>query len=184
MIFYVYFYAGIGGTFYGIFATFLKYYANIYGSNLEISLVLGYVGFYSIISVPLVLCLICIYNIQSDIQQPDHEIFSQGNSKSVYIIIFLLSIARFFFSINCIISLSPLLFSFGLFLSVLLNLTVHVALGRINGNWMFYSAFVFVVLAVICAVLVKVLKHSGKNKLKYRIKKLSVDELKRKNKAK
>jgi drug/metabolite transporter (DMT)-like permease len=66
----------IGGVFFGVFSTFLKYYSNIYGENFRLTSVLGYIGVFTLITVPLLICLICLFDYNLD----NHfDLFSQGN---------------------------------------------------------------------------------------------------------
>ena len=149
----------IGGVFFGMFSTFLKYYSNIYGENFRLTSVLGYIGVFTLITVPLIICLICLYDDNLD----NHfDLFSQGNNLAVYIILFISSFIKLFCSFHCIISLSPLVFSISIFFILLLNLLINIFWGYIESSWAFYVAGVFLILGVAGGILDKYLKHSIK----------------------
>jgi drug/metabolite transporter (DMT)-like permease len=152
-------YSFIGGVFFGMFSTFLKYYSNIYGENFKISAILGYIGIFTLITVPFIICLICIFNEDLDTH---FNLFSFGNNLFSYIILFICSILKFLCTLHCIISLSPLVFSLTLFFILLLNLIVNLIFGYISPHWSFFVAAVFLCLGVIGGVMDKYLKHSIK----------------------
>ena len=154
----------IGGVFFGVFSTFLKYYSNIYGENFRLTSVLGYIGVFTLITVPLLICLICLFDYNLD----NHfDLFSQGNNLAVYIILFIISFIKFFCMFHCIISLSPLVFSISIFFIILLNLLINIFWGYIESQWTFYVAMTFLILGVIGGILDKYLKNSIKaNKTK------------------
>ena len=154
----------IGGVFFGVFSTFLKYYSNIYGENFRLTSVLGYIGVFTLITVPLLICLICLFDNNLD----NHfDLFSQGNNLAVYIILFITSFIKFFCMFHCIISLSPLVFSISIFFIILLNLLINIFWGYIESQWTFYVAMTFLILGVIGGILDKYLKNSIKaNKTK------------------
>ena len=154
----------IGGVFFGVFSTFLKYYSNIYGENFRLTSVLGYIGVFTLITVPLLICLICLFDYNLD----NHfDLFSQGNNLAVYIILFITSFIKFFCMFHCIISLSPLVFSISIFFIILLNLLINIFWGYIESQWTFYVAMTFLILGVIGGILDKYLKNSIKaNKTK------------------
>ena len=149
----------IGGVSFGMFSTFLKYYSNIYGENFRLTSVLGYIGVFTLITVPLIICLICLYDDDLD----NHfDLFKQGNNLAVYIILFISSFIKLFCSFHCIISLSPLVFSISIFFILLLNLLINIFWGYIESSWAFYVAGVFLILGVAGGILDKYLKHSIK----------------------
>ena len=154
----------IGGVFFGVFSTFLKYYSNIYGENFRLTSVLGYIGVFTLITVPLLICLICLFDYNLD----NHfDLFNQGNNLAVYIILFITSFIKFFCMFHCIISLSPLVFSISIFFIILLNLLINIFWGYIESQWTFYVAMTFLILGVIGGILDKYLKNSIKaNKTK------------------
>ena len=157
----------IGGVFFGMFSTFLKYYSNVYGENFRLTSVLGYIGIFTLITVPLIICLICLFDDNLD----NHfDLFHQGNNLSVYIILFISSFIKFFCSFHCIISLSPLVFSISIFFILLLNLLINIFWGYIESQWTFYVAGVFLILGVSGGILDKYLKNTIKaNKTKKEI---------------
>ena len=157
----------IGGVFFGMFSTFLKYYANIYAENFRLTSVLGYIGVFTLITVPLIICLICLFDNNLD----NHfDLFSQGNNLSAYIFLFIFSFIKFFCSFHCIISLSPLVFSISIFFILFVNLLINIFWGYIESHWTFYLAGVFLILGVAGGILDKYLKNSIKaNKSKKEI---------------
>lgn len=164
----------IGGVFFGMFSIFLKYYANIYAENFRLTSVLGYIGAFTLITVPLIICLICLFNNNLD----NHfDLFSHGNNLSAYIFLFIFSFIKFFCSFHCIISLSPLVFSIAIFLILFMNLLINIFWGYIESHWTFYLAGVFLILGVAGGILDKYLKNSIKaNKTKKHIEEDSDNE--------
>ena len=157
----------IGGVFFGMFSTFLKYYSNIYGENFKFSTVLGYIGVFTLITVPFIICLICLFDEDLD----DHfNLFSYGNKIVCYIILFFCSFIKFFCTFHCIISLSPLVFSLAMFFILLLNLLINIFWGYIDSHWTIYIAGILLILGVSGGILDKYLKNSIKaNKTKKEI---------------
>ena len=149
----------IGGVIFGVFSTLLKYYANVYGENFRLTSVLGYIGVFTLITVPLIICLICLFNFNLD---ENFDLFKQGNSIPVYIILFISSFIKFFCSFHCIISLSPLVFSISILFIILLNLLINIFWGYIESRWTFYVAGIFLILGVFGGILDKYLKNSIK----------------------
>ena len=161
----------VGGIFFGMFSTFLKYYSNVYAENFRMTSVLGYIGIFTLITVPLIICLICLFDNELD----DHfDLFNQGNNLLVYIFLFFFSLIKFFCSFHCIISLSPLVFSISLFFMLLLNLLINIFWGYIESNWTFYVAGTFLILGVAGGILDKYLKNTIKaNKTKKEIEEIN-----------
>ena len=161
----------VGGIFFGMFSTFLKYYSNVYAENFRMTSVLGYIGIFTLITVPLIICLICLFDNELD----DHfDLFKQGNNLLVYIFLFFFSLIKFFCSFHCIISLSPLVFSISLFFMLLLNLLINIFWGYIESNWTFYVAGTFLILGVAGGILDKYLKNTIKaNKTKKEIEEIN-----------
>jgi len=149
----------IGGVFFGMFSTFLKYYSNIYGENFRFTSVLGYIGLFTLITVPFLICLICLFNEDLD---SHFNLFNVGNGFIPYIILFLCSFVKFFCIFHCIISLSPLVFSLAIFFNMLLNILINIFWGYIQSHWTFYVAAVFLILGVAGGILDKYLKNSIK----------------------
>ena len=157
-------YSFIGGVFFGMFSTFLKYYSNIYGENFKITAILGYIGIFTLITIPFIICLICLFNEDLD---SHFNLFSYGNGIIPYIILFICSFIKFICTFHCIISLSPLVFSLAMFFILLLNFIINLIFGYIDSHWSFYVAAVFLILGVSGGVLDKYLKNSIKaNKTK------------------
>jgi predicted tellurium resistance membrane protein TerC len=149
----------IGGVCFGMFSKFLKYYSNIYGQNFRLTTILGYIGIFTIITIPFILCAICLFDTNLD----EHfNLFSQGNSIAIYIILFITSFAKFYCCFHCIISLSPLVFSILLFFSLFLNNLINIFWGYIKSGWAFYVAGVFLILGVSGGILDKYLKNTLK----------------------
>ena len=151
----------IGGVSFGFFSTFLKYYSNIYGQNFRLTTILGYIGIFTITTIPFVLCAICLFNTNLD---KHFNLFSQGNNIAIYIILFITSFAKFYCCFHCIISLSPLVFSILLFFSLFLNNLINIFWGYIESGWSFYVAGVFLILGVTGGILDKYLKNTLKAK--------------------
>ena len=157
----------IGGVFFGMFSTFLKYYSNIYGENFKFTTILGYIGVFTLITVQFIICLICLFNEDLD---TNFNLFNRGNNIVCYIILFICSFIKFFCTFHCIISLSPLVFSLAMFFILLLNLLINIFWGYINSHWTFYIAATLLILGVIGGILDKYLKNSIKaNKSKREI---------------
>ena len=152
-------YSFLGGIFFGMFSTFLKYYSNIYGENFKLTTALGYIGLYTLITVPFLICLICLFDEDLD---TNFNMFKQGNVLFSYIIIFICSFCRFFCVVHCIISLSPLVFSVSLFFILLLNMIANLIKKSIKPHFTFYIAAVFLGIGVLGGVLDKYLKNSLK----------------------
>ena len=150
----------IGGVFFGVFSTFLKYYSNVYGENFRLTSVIGYIGIFTLITVPLLICLICLFNNDLD---KHFNLFSVGNNMGVYIILFITNFIKFFCTFHCIISLSPLVFSISIFFLLLLNLLINIFWGYIESHWTFYVAGAFLILGVAGGILDKYLKNSIKS---------------------
>lgn len=154
----------IGGVLFGFFSTFLKYYSNLYNENFKLSTIFGYIGVYTLITVPLIICLICLFDDNLD---EKFNLFSQGNNVTVYIILFICAFIKNFCIFHCIISLSPLIFSISIFFILFLNQLINIIWGFVESEWTFYVAGVFLVLGVVGGILDKYLKHSIKvNKIK------------------
>ena len=154
----------IGGVLFGFFSTFLKYYSNLYNENFKLSTIFGYIGVYTLITVPLIICLICLFDDNLD---EKFNLFSQGNNVAVYIILFICAFIKNFCIFHCIISLSPLIFSISIFFILFLNQLINIIWGFVESEWTFYVAGVFLVLGVVGGILDKYLKHSIKvNKIK------------------
>ena len=151
----------IGGVSFGFFSTFLKYYSNIYGQNFRLTTILGYIGIFTITTIPFILCAICLFNTNLD---KHFNLFSQGNNIAIYIILFITSFAKFYCCFHCIISLSPLVFSILLFFSLFLNNLINIFWGYIESGWSFYVAGVFLILGVTGGILDKYLKNTLKAK--------------------
>ena len=147
----------IGGVFFGMFSTFLKYYANIYGHNFKFLVVLGYIGLFTMITVPFILSLICL---SSKDLETNFNVFHTGNKFIPYLIIFVCSFIKFISSFHCIISLSPLVFSFAMLFRILLNFAINIMWGYIESNWKFYTAGILLILGVGGGILDKYLKYS------------------------
>jgi drug/metabolite transporter (DMT)-like permease len=166
-------YSFIGGVFFGMFSTFLKYYSNIYGENFKISAIFGYIGVFTLITVPFIICLICLFNEDLDTH---FNLFSVGNNIISYIVLFICSFIKFICTFHCIISLSPLVFSLAMFFVLLLNFIINIIFGYIDSHWSFYVAAILLILGVIGGILDKYLKNAIKaNKAK---KENDVDEIK------
>ena len=149
----------IGGVFFGMFSIFLKYYSNIYGENFRLTSVIGYIGIFTLITVPLLICLICLFNDKLD---EYFNLFTYGNNLAAYIILFICNFIKFFCTFHCIISLSPLVFSLSIFFMLLLNLLINIFWGYIDSHWTFYVAGIFLILGVAGGILDKYLKNSIK----------------------
>ena len=173
-LFEIFGYSFIGGVFFGMFSTFLKYYSNIYGENFKISAILGYIGVFTLITVPFIICLVCLFNEDLDTH---FNLFSVGNNILNYIVLFICSIIKFICTFHCIISLSPLVFSFAIFFVLLLNFIINIMLGFIKSHWSFYIGAVFLILGVSGGVIDKYLKNAIKAK---KVKK-EIDENEKKN---
>ena len=142
-----------------MFSTFLKYYSNIYGENFRFTSVLGYIGLFTLITVPFLICLICLFNEDLD---SHFNLFHIGNGFIPYIILFLCSFVKFFCTFHCIISLSPLVFSLAIFFNMLSNIIINIFWGYIKSHWTFYVATVLLILGVSGGILDKYLKNSIK----------------------
>ena len=163
-LFEIFGYSFIGGVLFGMFSTFLKYYSNIYGENFKYTVVLGYIGVFTLITVPFIICLICLFDKDLD---SNFNLFSYGNKIICYIILFICSFFKFFCIFHCIISLSPLVFSLAIFFIILLNILINIFWGYVDSHWSFYVAAVFLIFGVSGGVLDKYLKNKIKvNKTK------------------
>ena len=80
-----YIYGALGGIFFGFFSTILKYQSNLYAENFQISAILGYIGIFTLISIPILICLYCIFFFNDDSKV---ILFTFGNNTTVYFKIF------------------------------------------------------------------------------------------------
>ena len=158
-LFEIFGYSFIGGVLFGMFSTFLKYYSNIYGENFKFTVILGYIGVFTLITVPFIICLICLFDEDLD---SNFNLFHQGSSIFCYIILFICSFCKFFCIFHCIISLSPLVFSLAIFFIILLNMLINLFWGYISSHWSFYIAGIFLIFGVSGGVLDKYLKNKIK----------------------
>ena len=155
-------YSLIGGIIYGFYSTLLKFFSNVYGKNFKIEKILGYIGIYTFICVPFFLCLdLWVNNNKETI-----HMFENGNNKLCYSLLFIINVINYIIQIHCIISLSPFIFGFGTFVSVLINLTIHICLGHIKSNFSFFLGFGFISIGTFFGLFDKYLKHRKINKLK------------------
>jgi hypothetical protein len=157
----IFFYAFIGGICYGFYSTFLKFFSNVYGKNFKIEKVLGYIGIYTFICMPFFLCLILWWNSNKD----TIHMFEQGNNKLCYSFLFIINVLNYITQIHCIISLSPFIFGFATFVSVLINFTIHIILGSIKADIFFGLGFILISLGTFVGLFDKYLKQRNKNKL-------------------
>jgi drug/metabolite transporter (DMT)-like permease len=157
-----FFYSFLGGIFYGFYSTFLKFFSNVYGKNFKIEKILGYIGIYTFICVPFFLCLILWLNNEKE----TINMFENGNNKICYFLLFIINVINYIIQIHCIISLSPLIFGFATFISVLMNLIIHVCLGHIKSNFVFFLGIGLIFIGTFFGLFDKYLKQRKNNKLK------------------
>ena len=155
-----YFYSALGGIFFGFYSTFLKYHSNVYGNNFKISAVLGYIGIFTLTSIPFIISL---YILLLD-ENENIELFSFGNDFNVWLTIFIINFLKFLCSIHCIIGLSPLVFSMGLFFNILVNLFVEILFTKeLNFDYLYFTSLIFVLLGIIIGIIDKYLKSKYTN---------------------
>lgn len=149
----IYCYATFGGLFFGLFSVFLKYFYNIYGTNFRISLIFGYIGLYNIIASPIILCLVCIWSTND-------SIFNLGeNSFGIWFGNFAINIIKVITAAHCVIGLSPLVFSMGMFLDCLINITVNIIAKDIESSVWYILSACFIFIGVFLGGLDKYLKN-------------------------
>lgn len=157
----IYGYNSLSGICFGLFSVCLKYCYNIYGNNFKISLIFGYMGLYNLLSIPLVLCTICILG------EENITLFENTESYFILFLTRLLTLCKLLTSVHCIIGLSPLVFSMGMFMDVLINLTMNIFSGNCKADHYYYASGSLIVIGICLGGLDKYLK----NKIKDRIKK-------------
>ena len=160
-----YIYGAIGGIFFGFFSTILKYQSNIYGENFKISVVLGYIGIFTFITIPFFICLYCIFFFDDNSKV---YLFTFGNNTTVYIIIFIINFFKFIFSIHCIIGLSPLVFSMGLFINILINLAIEMICSDLKFNFLYILSVFFVLIGFLIGFIDKYLKSKYMRQFVYK----------------
>ena len=158
----IFIYSFLGGIFYGFYSTFLKYFSNIYGKNFKIEKILGYIGIYTFICVPFFLCLILWLNYNKN----TIHMFEFGNNKFCYFLMFFINVVNYIIQIHCIISLSPFIFGFATFVSVLILFTIHVCLGNLKSDWCYFSGLLLILIGTFVGIFDKYLKQRKNNKLK------------------
>ena len=92
--------------------------------------------------------------------------FENGNDKLCYSLLFIFNVINYIVQIHCIISLSPFIFGIATFVSVLINLTIHVCLGHIKSNFYFFLGFGLISIGTFVGLFDKYLKQRKNNKLK------------------
>ena len=150
-----YIYGALGGIFFGFFSTILKYQSNLYAENFQISAILGYIGIFTLISIPFLICLYCIFFFNDDSKV---ILFTFGNNTTVYFIIFIINFIKFICSIHCIIGLSPLVFSMGLFINILVNLAVEINYSSLECDYLYILSLLFVLIGFLIGFIDKYLK--------------------------
>ncbi len=150
-----YIYGAIGGIFFGFFSTILKYQSNLYGENFKLSAVLGYIGIFTFTTIPFIICFYCIFFFDENSKV---TLFSFGNNTTVYGFIFFINFLKFIFSIHCIIALSPLVFSMGLFINILINLAIEMIFSNLNFNFLYFLSVFFVLIGFLIGFIDKYLK--------------------------
>jgi drug/metabolite transporter (DMT)-like permease len=158
----IFFYSFFGGIFYGFYSTFLKYFSNIYGKNFNIEKILGYIGIYTFICCPFFLCLILWLNYNKN----TIHMFEFGNNKFCYFLMFFINVVNYIIQIHCIISLSPFIFGFATFVSVLILFTIHVCLGNLKSDWFYFIGLLSILIGTFVGIFDKYLKQRKNNKLK------------------
>ena len=157
----IFFYSFFGGIFYGFYSTFLKYFY-IYGKNFNIEKILGYIGIYTFICCPFFLCLILWLNYNKN----TIHMFEFGNNKICYFLMFFINVVNYIIQIHCIISLSPFIFGFATFVSVLILFTIHVCLGNLKSDCYYFLGLGLILIGTFVGIFDKYLKQRKNNKLK------------------
>ena len=159
----VYSYACLGGIFFGLFSVFLKYSYNIYGKNFKISLIFGYIGLYNVITIPIVLCLVCIF-ANSDEGAIPYLIFDLHNMVLPWIGKFAVNVIRIVTITHCVIGLSPLVFCMGMFMDCLINLTLNLCFTKFDMIGWYITSACFILVGVVLGTLDKYLKNKIRDK--------------------
>ena len=159
----VYSYSCIGGIFFGLFSVFLKYSYNIYGKNFQISLIFGYIGLYNVITIPIVLCLVCIFANNEEGAIP-YVIFDLHNMVLAWIGKFAVNVIRIVTITHCVIGLSPLVFCMGMFMDCLINLTLNLCFKNVTIDAWYITSTCFILIGVVLGTLDKYLKNKIRDK--------------------
>ena len=157
----IYLYSFFGGLFFGIFGTLLKYFSNLYGKNFKLSSILGYIGLYNFIIMPVFISIVIYFTNDSN---EFNNMFSYGNSILCYILMIILNLIEYIGMFYCIICFSPFAFSFLLFFQIILETGIHIAFNEIKGDWKYVVAFLFICIGIGLGIIDKILKIKKKNK--------------------
>ena len=92
--------------------------------------------------------------------------FEFGNNKFCYFLMFFINVVNYIIQIHCIISLSPFIFGFATFVSVLILFTIHVCLGNLKSDWFYFIGLLLILIGTFVGIFDKYLKQRKNNKLK------------------
>lgn len=161
----IYTYSSIGGICFGFFSIFLKYYYNQYCNYFQFSLIFGYIGLYCLMTMPCFLCTLAMFGCEIDMTVTINEEWK-------YICYFIICLFKTMTLSHCILSLSPLVFNFGCFVNVGVNMTLYIIIGTIKFNYLYVVGIILLLIAMILCVVDKYKKNAEKEK-----KRLSKDEV-------
>lgn len=160
----IYLYSFFGGLFFGIFGTLLKYFSNLYGKNFKLSSILGYIGLYNFIIMPVFISIVIYFTNDSN---EFNNMFSYGNSILCYLLMIILNLLEYIGIFFCVIGFSPFAFSFLLFFQILFETGIHIAFKEITGDWKYVLAFIFICIGIGIGIIDKIFKIKKKNKKNY-----------------
>lgn len=180
IIFAIYNYSTFGGIFFGFFSISLKYFYNLYSVNFKISTIFGYIGLYTLITMPIILCIGCIWS-------DGVNIFELGGSFKWWCLKLIVNVVKVVTTVHCILGLSPLVFGMGMFIDCLINITLNIATGKIKRDELdelYWIAAGFILVGILLGGLEKFLKNKIiEKKKKKRIKDEQLGEETKTNKS-
>lgn len=165
----VYICSSIGGIFFGFFSIFLKYYYNQYCNYFQFSLIFGYIGLYCLITIPCFLCLVAMFGSEIDMTVTVNPVWKY----ICYCVIELLKIMSLSY---CVLSLSPLVFNFGCFVNVGINMAIYIIIGSLEFNYLFIIGIILLLTAMILCVVDKYKKNAEKEKKRLSEKAIKIDK--------
>jgi hypothetical protein len=180
IIFAIYNYSTFGGIFFGFFSISLKYFYNLYSVNFKISTIFGFIGLYTLITMPIILCIGCIWS-------DGVNIFELGGSFKWWCLKLIVNVVKVVTTVHCILGLSPLVFGMGMFIDCLINITLNIATGKIKRDELdelYWIAAGFILVGILLGGLEKFLKNKIiEKKKKKRIKDEQLGEETKTNKS-
>lgn len=140
-------FAIISGMSNSIYIVLVKYYHNKYKYSFNIALVLGYVGIYCMIIIPVLLCILTMTGYEVDMPEIETMI-------NFLMYICLSSIIRNILTAYVLVYLSPLVFNFGLTLKIPVSYFTVYLIGLITLDFSYFIGlsciFASFILLLVC----------------------------------